>query len=63
MSNTNIETQRLKLVLESLEDARAHVEAMSDTDKAQLSADWLGLLGSATVSGSVDNWISDASSR
>ncbi len=54
MSNTNIETRRLKLALDSLEDARAQVDAMSATDKAQLSADWLALLDSAT---SADPWI------
>ena len=54
MSNTNIETRSLNLVLDSLENARAQVDAMSETDKAQLSADWLALLGSAT---SADPWV------
>lgn len=44
----------MNLVLDSLENARAQVEAMSPTDKAQLSANWLALLGSAT---SADPWI------
>jgi RimJ/RimL family protein N-acetyltransferase len=54
MSNTNIETRRLILTLDSLESARAKVDAMSATDKEQLSAEWLALLDSAT---SADPWI------
>ena len=54
MCNSNIHTPRLKLVLDSLENARAQVDAMSANYKAQLSADWLALLDSAT---SADPWI------
>ncbi len=50
----NIETPNLTLVLESLEDARAGVEAMPADVKAQLSSDWLTLLASAK---SADPWI------
>lgn len=54
MSSTNIETRRLKLVLDTLENARAQVEAMSEADRAYLSAEWLALLQAAT---SADPWI------
>ncbi|MGI9457710.1 MAG: GNAT family N-acetyltransferase [Aeoliella sp.] len=54
MSITRIETPRLMLALESLEETRARIDAMSATDKVDLSADWLSLLGSAT---SADPWI------
>ena len=54
MSTTTIETPSLKLVLESPEDVRARIEAMSPSDKAELSADWLALVESAT---SADPWI------
>jgi RimJ/RimL family protein N-acetyltransferase len=54
MNMTEIETPRLKLILESLEDTRARINAMSQADKADLSADWLSLLDSAT---SADPWI------
>lgn len=54
MSRKTIETPRLKLVLESLEDARAQVHAMSSAERAHLSADWLARLDSAT---SADPWV------
>lgn len=54
MSTTNIETRSLKLVLESPEDVRARIEGMSPSEKAELSADWLALVDSAT---SADPWI------
>ena len=50
----HLETKSLKLVLPTLEEARAGVEAMSPSEKAQLSADWLALLRDST---SADPWI------
>ncbi|TWU15033.1 Acetyltransferase (GNAT) family protein [Novipirellula galeiformis] len=54
MSKIQIETPRLKLALQSLDETRARIDAMSETDKVNLSADWLSLLGSAT---SADPWL------
>jgi RimJ/RimL family protein N-acetyltransferase len=54
MTRTTIETSSLKLVLESPEEVRARIEAMSPSEKAQLSGDWLALVESAT---SADPWI------
>lgn len=54
MSQTDIETPKLKLVLESLENSRARINAMPEGDKAELSPDWLALLDSATHA---DPWI------
>ena len=54
MSKTDIKTQSLFLVLESLDDCRAKVAAMSIADQAELSADWLEFLNGAT---SADPWI------
>ncbi|MGH8510142.1 MAG: GNAT family N-acetyltransferase [Gammaproteobacteria bacterium] len=54
MSTTTIETPSLTLILESPEDVRGRIEAMSPSEKAELSADWLALLESAT---SADPWI------
>ncbi len=54
MSRTTIETPRLELLLESLEETRARIDAMPETDKVDLSADWLALLDAAT---SADPWI------
>ena len=48
MSTPNIETLNLELVLNSLEGTRARIEAMSPSDRAELSADWLALVDSAT---------------
>ena len=45
---TEIETSRLTLVLESLEETRARIDAMTPADKVDLSAEWLSLLAAAT---------------
>ena len=49
-----ITTQHLTLVLESVDDARAKVDAMSPDDKAHLSDEWLAILAAATHA---DPWI------
>jgi RimJ/RimL family protein N-acetyltransferase len=54
MSPTNIETRNLKLVLQTPEDIRALIEGMSPSEKAELSADWLALVESATLA---DPWV------
>jgi len=54
MSTTTIETPSLKVVLESPEGVRARIEAMSPSQKAEVSADWLALVESATWA---DPWI------
>jgi [ribosomal protein S5]-alanine N-acetyltransferase len=54
LSATSIQTKRLNLVLQTRDEALAAVEAMSPTDKAQLSADWLALLH---ASAPVDLWV------
>jgi RimJ/RimL family protein N-acetyltransferase len=41
MSDLIIETERLRLVLESSEAVLARVEAMSPADRAEISPDWL----------------------
>ena len=46
-------TKSLKLVLQTMEEARAEVEAMSPADRAHVSADWLARLGALT---SADPW-------
>lgn len=51
---TEIETPRLTLVLESLEETRARIDSMSAADKVDLSAEWLALLAAATHA---DPWI------
>ena len=51
---TEIHTARLTLVLESLEETRARIDAMSPADKVDLSAEWLSLLAAATHA---DPWI------
>jgi len=53
MSATHMQTKNLKMVLQTLEEARAEVEAMSPADKAHLSADWLARLRTLT---SADPW-------
>jgi len=53
MSVTHMQTKNLKLVLRTLEEARAEVEAMSPADRAHVSADWLARLGALT---SPDPW-------
>jgi RimJ/RimL family protein N-acetyltransferase len=54
MNESDLQTQRLKLVPQTLEEVYAMVEAMSPADKAQLSADWLAQLHAAT---SADPWV------
>jgi RimJ/RimL family protein N-acetyltransferase len=49
-----MQTKRLKLVLQTLAEARAEVEAMSPAEKAHLSADWLSRLAALT---SADPWV------
>jgi [ribosomal protein S5]-alanine N-acetyltransferase len=53
-------TSNLKLVPQTIEEVRARIEAMSQDDKAQLSADWLALLHGST---SADPWIHGFSMR
>jgi RimJ/RimL family protein N-acetyltransferase len=53
MSATHMQTKSLKLVLQTIEEARAEVEAMSPADRAHVSADWLARLGALT---SADPW-------
>lgn len=54
MSAKQPETARLKLVLESLEDTRARIDAMPEEHRVDLSTDWLALLAAATYA---DPWI------
>jgi ribosomal-protein-alanine N-acetyltransferase len=49
-----VQTKNLKLVLPTLEEARASIEAMTPAEKAQLSAEWLALFHAST---SVDPWV------
>jgi RimJ/RimL family protein N-acetyltransferase len=53
MSATHLQTKSLKLAPLTLKEVRAMVEAMNPSEKAQLSADWLARLHSAT---SADPW-------
>jgi len=48
-----METKNLKLVPQTPEEARAMVEAMTPSEKAQVSADWLARLAALT---SADPW-------
>ncbi|MEO8350803.1 MAG: GNAT family N-acetyltransferase [Chthoniobacteraceae bacterium] len=54
MTSAPIITQRLKLVLESIEEVRARLEAMSPSEKAEISVDWLARFRAAV---SPDPWI------
>jgi [ribosomal protein S5]-alanine N-acetyltransferase len=54
MSVTDIETPNLKLVLESLDEARSRINAMSKADRAELSPDWLALLDATKEA---DPWV------
>ena len=54
MIPTEIETDRLRLVLESLESARARIAALPEEYQAMLSADWLAKFNAATES---DPWL------
>jgi RimJ/RimL family protein N-acetyltransferase len=53
MSATPIQTRRLKLVPNTLEEVRAMVDAQTSAERASLSADWLHRLYTAT---SADLW-------
>jgi len=53
MSSKRVQTKNLKLVPRTLEEVRAMVEAMTPSEKAELSADWLALLRAST---SADPW-------
>ncbi|MEX1232889.1 MAG: GNAT family N-acetyltransferase [Planctomycetaceae bacterium] len=53
MDATHMQTRSLKLVLQTLEEARAEVEAMSPADRSHVSADWLARLRALT---SADPW-------
>jgi ribosomal-protein-alanine N-acetyltransferase len=50
----NMQTRSLEIVPRSLEDVHAMIETMSDSERAQLSADWLALLDTSTTA---DPWI------
>jgi len=54
MSAPDIQTDRLNLLLPSLDDARAMIDDMPPEHRAQLSADWLSLFYAATAP---DPWI------
>jgi len=53
MSAKRVQTKTLKLVPRTVEEVRAMVEAMTPSEKAELSADWLALLRAST---SADPW-------
>src|SRR5262245_60028542 len=53
MGATHMQTRSLNLVLRTLEETRAEVEAMSPADRAHVSADWLARLRALT---SADSW-------
>jgi len=53
MSAKRVQTKYLKLVPRTVEEVRAMVEAMTPSEKAELSADWLALLRAST---SPDPW-------
>lgn len=48
-----MQTKSLKLVLQTIEEARAEIEAMSPADRAHVSVDWLARLDALT---SPDPW-------
>ena len=48
-----MQTKSLKLIPMTLQDVHAMVQAMSPSEKAELSADWLALLHAST---STDPW-------
>ncbi len=54
MSTTNMQTENLKLVLQTPDDIRVLIDGMTPSEKAELSADWMALVHSAT---SADPWI------
>jgi len=54
MSTTIIETRNLELVLQTSEDIRVLIGGMTPAERAELSADWLARVQSAT---SADPWV------
>jgi RimJ/RimL family protein N-acetyltransferase len=50
MSTTNITTRNLELVLQTPEETAALIDGMTPSEKAELSADWLAQIQSATSS-------------
>ena len=54
MSTTRIKTSNLELVLQTPEEIRALIDGMTPSEKAELSADWLAQVQSAT---SPDPWV------
>ncbi|MEO7189895.1 MAG: GNAT family N-acetyltransferase [Vicinamibacterales bacterium] len=49
MTAPHIQTERIKLVPQTLEEVRARVEGMAANQKAELSSEWLAQLQAATV--------------
>lgn len=45
----DIETSRLKLVAQSVEQTRSMIDALNDEQRSQVSAEWLALLNSPDV--------------
>ena len=53
MSTPHIQTKRLRLVTQTLAEVRAMIEAMTEAEKAELSADWLARVNNSI---SADPW-------
>jgi [ribosomal protein S5]-alanine N-acetyltransferase len=53
MITPHIQTKSLRLVPQTLEEVRAMIAAMTDAEKAELSADWLARVNNST---SADPW-------
>ncbi|HEV8574577.1 MAG TPA: GNAT family N-acetyltransferase [Dehalococcoidia bacterium] len=53
MSGTDIQTENLKLVIREPEEVLTWIDAMSASDKAEISADWLARVRAST---SADPW-------
>lgn len=47
-NTVSIQTSRLKLILQTPEEARASIAAMDEASKAQISAEWLARLNAAS---------------
>ena len=54
MSEENLETKSLRLVLQGPTEARAMIDAMSPEDRAQVSPDWVARLADAPTA---DPWL------
>ncbi|HMN27783.1 MAG TPA: hypothetical protein PKE45_06465, partial [Caldilineaceae bacterium] len=54
MSEVMIQSDRLRLVLQTPEEVLAQIEAMSPADKAEVSPDWLARVRASTLA---DPWI------